>query len=45
MSDKTENYNKFIHLNRELLDCYALMMNPNAYKELTAAQQRDFCYS
>lgn len=42
MSDA--NFQRFMTLNRELLDCYALM-HPSQYKILDETTQRDFCYS
>ena len=43
--ESQDKYTQFIKMNRELLDCYAQMMNPHAYKNLSAVEQRDFCYT
>ena len=41
----SQAYNDFIKMNREMLDCYANMMDPTTYKLLEPADQRDFCYT
>ena len=46
MNSNQSAFAQFIQLNRELLDCYSGMeMNPVVYKHLSAAEQRDFCYT
>lgn len=45
MSDSNNNFNGFIQMHRELLECYANHMTPDLYKQVDAASQRDFCYS
>ena len=40
------NFNRFIQLNRNMLDCYASNgMSPAMYKSMDAATQSDFCFS
>ena len=37
------NFNDFMRLNRELLECYSFM-DANQYLQLPRADQKDFCY-
>jgi hypothetical protein len=39
-----QKYTEFIHLNRELLDCYSSIV-PNQYKVMNVELQRDFCFA
>ncbi len=42
-SPELDRFNKFIGLNRTLLDCYA-KIDVVAYKTFDEANQKDFCY-
>ena len=40
------NFDNFMQLNRNLLNCYGTLTHgPEVYKTLSAAQQRDWCLS
>lgn len=42
-SSSSTNFNNFIKLNRDLLDCYA-SISPIQYKLMNPIQQKDFCF-